>query len=173
MTGEQAQILEAYAAVAAVAVTLIGFGFVHRQLRLGRRAAEAQNHTAVYQIAFENYRKLIDAPHLRKYFYDGAPLPADDLMRSQVLAFAEIFCDFFEFVLIERSTMNRQIHEAWVAYMRDLLANSPALQSFVNDRRHQYTAEFLSECDSARRRAAPIVVSPPVAVVPQSTTATC
>lgn len=153
MSVEQAQVVASWAAVASVIVALVGFGLIHRQLRLSRRAAEAYNHTAVYQIAFDIYMKLVDNPNVRGCFYDGLALPTDEIERHKVLSFAELFCDFFEYILIEKGTMNRKMFMSWDAYMADMFRTSVAIQHFVNSRRHQYTAEFLAVYDAAYRHS--------------------
>jgi hypothetical protein len=143
------RVVQAATSVCGVLISLAGFAFVARQIHLARKAISQNTHARVYDMGQAVYGRFIDSPGLRPYFYDGVPLTDNYLERQKVFAASELLCDYFEYILIERSAMDLRIYDSWRAYMSDIFRRSPSIRSFIEDRRHQYTPEFNAEFDSA------------------------
>jgi hypothetical protein len=138
--------IQAWGTVAAALITLIGFGFVGWQIRQQRLTLENQTRWEVYQLSFALYKMLVDAPELRKYFYDKVPMPPESEARDRVMAAAELFLDYFENIWLSKKerTLDADTWAVWRDYMQYLHTQSPALKEFIAVHSARYNRDFRS-----------------------------
>ena len=145
-------ICEALAAVASAIVSFVGFLFVVIQLRQNQNSIDGQTHAQVYQLNQGIYNMLIEHPDLRPYFYENKDMPIDEPERSKVLAAAELLADLFEYVVLNEKSLNAEIRDSWLEYMRLMYHTSQCLRDFLASREASYSARFLEIIGHYQRR---------------------
>lgn len=135
--------------VAGAVISLLGFVFVIRQLRHNRMAIEAQTEAHIYGMGLEAYKVMIEHPELGPYIYEGQPLPAYGRERYQAFSAFEMFCDYFEFIILQEDSVSADVRDSWIRYMTKLFQSSVALQEFIYTRQEQYTPQFLATYQKA------------------------
>jgi hypothetical protein len=130
--------------VAAALISLLGFVFVIRQLRYTRQAIETQTQAQIYSMGLEAYKIMIEHPELGRYFYDNAPLPQSGTERHKACSVFELFCDYFEYIILQKGAVSEDVRASWMRYMEHLFQSSVAMREFVAGRKHQYTPQFLA-----------------------------
>lgn len=139
--------------VAGALISLLGFAFVIRQMRYTRQAIETQTQAQIYNMGLDAYQTLIAHPELGVYFYGEARLPVDETERYRVFAAFEIFCDYFEYIILQKGSVSEDVRDSWMRYMTALFRRSPAMREFIEGRRDQYTPQFIAVYDRAVRSA--------------------
>jgi hypothetical protein len=139
--------------VAAAIISLMGFVFVIRQLRYTRQAIETQTQAQIYNMGLEAYKVVIENPELGQYIYDGVALPRSGPERHKALSAFELFCDYFEYIILQEGAVAADVRDSWIRYMEKLFTSSVALQEFVNARKDQYTPQFNAVFERAVRPA--------------------
>lgn len=150
-----AQIVTAIVAVIGILFT----GWQAMALRQALDRTDRQNNlaawTAVTQQALALDDIFIERPLTQKYFYDGAPIPADPAEAALIRAIAVKVVDTFEniadiviYMPPDRTTVPGQsigrrevgmfYREAWENYIVDTFRSSPAACEVVALRGHQY-----------------------------------
>ena len=129
---------------AAAMISLVGFVFVIRQLRYTRQAIESQTQAQIYGMGLEAYKVFIEHPELGRYLYDGAPLPAAGDERHKVISAFEMFCDYFEYIVLQEGAVAAEVRDSWIRYMEKTFRHSAALQEFIATNREQYTPQLLA-----------------------------
>jgi hypothetical protein len=81
------------------------------------------------------YRVFIDYPELRRYFYEGAPMPAASRKRARVLTVAEMIADTVDSVILDAATRvaTGEHRDDWNDYIRHILAHSPTLVGLASE----------------------------------------
>lgn len=130
--------------VAGALISLVGFVFLSLQLRHNRQAIEAQTEAHIYSMGLEAYKVMIEHPEIGPYIYEGQPLPAHGPQRYQAFSAFELFCDYFEFIILQEDSVSPDVRDSWIRYMTKLFQSSVALQQFVYTRQDQYTPQFLA-----------------------------
>jgi hypothetical protein len=137
--------------LAAAVISLVGFVFVIRQLRYTRQAIETQTQAQIYNMGLEAYKIVIEHPELGQYIYDGAALPKSGPERHKALSAFELFCDYFEYIILQDGAVSSDVRDSWIRYMEKLFQRSIALQEFVSARKDQYTPQFYAVFERAVR----------------------
>jgi hypothetical protein len=121
--------------------------FLARQTRESARQSVLANQIAGLQAKSEIYSavdrilyQFLMFPHLRKYFYEGIEIPAEDEVgsdsgvRDQVLTFAELFCDAIETGLDTYRSVDpaADFRSPMDAYAHDIVEGSPAIRYLVS-----------------------------------------
>jgi hypothetical protein len=109
------------------------------QTRLANQIAGSQAKSEIYGKVDRIQYHFLEHPELRKYFYDGAELPAgssdlsETILRERVLTFAELFADAIERGLDTYKSVDpaSDFRSPMEVYTRDMLAKSPALRTLV------------------------------------------
>jgi GNAT superfamily N-acetyltransferase len=86
---------------------------------------------------------FVDKPHLRKFFYSGedyTSLQGDSL--HQVLAMAELLCDFMENALQHESFDSKKVAGEWRDYCAALMRDSSAIRAYLHEYEHWYSVEI-------------------------------
>lgn len=131
-------------AILTVLISIIGFGFIYRQIIQTQKTIEQSNHTAIYAISAEFYRFLADNSKLRPYFYDGKEFNIEHNMSDQILIVCEMLTDIFEFVIIEHKSLHPSIYNTWISYIHLIYTNSPAFRYYIDKYESSYSEELLS-----------------------------
>lgn len=143
------EIVSALAALGSLA-TALSLVYVALQTREARRQSELANrlaklgaHDRLTDLTVQIDVLFVHNPHLRKYFYSGegfGELVGDDL--HQVLAMAELLCDFMENALQHESFDSEKITGEWRDYCFALLRDSSAIRAFLHENEHWYSPEI-------------------------------
>ena len=112
-------------------VTLVGFLLLRNQMRAERRALETQTSWQMYETSISILTVFVEHPEIRPYFYDNRPAPAEEPLRSRVLATAELVADHMESVVLSRDAVEVNTRSVWVRYMQGLYRRSPVLRAFL------------------------------------------
>ena len=133
-----AQTAVAVASYPIIAASLIVYVVQARQMLRQTTTLAASHNGLIYQHLAAQMasidRLFVDLPHLRPFFYEGAPLPQAEPDRSQVVGVAEMFIDFVDsYVVVQRVACGpdgvvREALDLWIRYFRDLAATSPAIR---------------------------------------------
>ncbi|MCX4823209.1 hypothetical protein OG883_25640 [Streptomyces sp. NBC_01142] len=72
---------------------------------------------------------LYQAPHLAKYFHEGAPIPAESSTeRTQVLLLAHMYADCLDYgLMIKGLAPEAGAYDCWDTYAEGRLSSSPAI----------------------------------------------
>jgi hypothetical protein len=152
IAGADMNVASAVGQWAGVMATLIGFGFVLRQLAHEKEAQE--NHTKelagqtswmVYSNGLATLNVFFEHPEVRRYFYeDGVPTPTGH-EREKVFAAAELLLDHWEGTFFSEE-LKDNINVLWYTYMIGMYGQSPSLQEFLKHENegYRYCASFIS-----------------------------
>ncbi len=79
-------------------------------------------------------RLFVDIPELRPYFYNDQDVPADEPMRAQVLATAELIVDLADSVssMMRHSQLDLSDQAAWAEALA-VYGRSPAVRLIIED----------------------------------------
>jgi len=112
-------------------VTAGGFLLVRNQLKSDREALETQTSWEIYNAGSAIMQMFVKHPECRPYLYDQLPVPADEPLRSRVLALIELVCDHMENIILHRTALDAETYQVWVLYMQGLYNRSPAMRAFL------------------------------------------
>jgi hypothetical protein len=107
------------------------------QSRLANQIAGSQAKSEIYGAVDRIQYHFLAYPTLRKYFYDGAEMPDDDVdegaLRERVLTFAELFVDALERGLDTYRSVDpaADFQSPMDRYTRDIWSTSPAVRYLV------------------------------------------
>jgi hypothetical protein len=144
-------ILQAIGTLAGAIISIVGFLLLWRQIKLTNETLKQNNQTSIYTISAEIYKYLADNSHLRPYFHENKKLEENDPNTQQLLVFCEVLADFFEFVIVKKSTLDRNFIEPWEFYMRKIYKNSPVFRKYIEESGEQYTEPLKKILFSAER----------------------
>lgn len=143
-------------------VTVAGFAFIWTQLRAERKSLETQTSWQVYETSTSILNVFVEYPEVRPYFYDQQPLPAEEPLRSRVLATVELFADHLENIVLSREALDPATYQVWVRYMQGLYRKSPALRGFLAPEQegYRYSETFLGLLQQADVPGLPVALPP-------------
>lgn len=132
-------ILIAIATIIGIVGVTAGLIFNAYQIRILASQGKTQNEIAKAASIYNGvtglssfYRVFVDYPGLRKYFYDGAPVPSDQEELDRVIPLAEMLADTIDSVLRTIYRFGEQEdHSDWTTYTEYMLDRSPTLKSLV------------------------------------------
>jgi hypothetical protein len=133
------QALLSLGALLGVAVALV------YQARMATHAASA-NIATVYQNIAQQMHEInllfVEKPELKRFFYEGAPLPDDGLERIQILSIAEAIVDFMDNFVTQSPFLKQDLVVGWEDYFCDLYRRSPAIQTYWAERGPWYATNM-------------------------------
>jgi hypothetical protein len=126
---------------AAVVVTLY---LLHVENRLSERALKEGVLVPLKLQQLEIDKIFIEKPHLRKYFYEDAPiLDPKSEETAQALAMAEYILDHFAAILPHTTVKGKRLTSTiWRNYIRDSFAQSRVLSDTLRTRQQWYPDEL-------------------------------
>ena len=134
------------AALGFIAV-IVSLFFLIRQTRFVAKTLKAALVDSLSNRQYDIDKLFIDQPEIRKYFYDGADTPTTGSVEyARVTATAEYILDFFVMVLIQKDEYTDLLpRDWWLAYIKDMLTNSPVLCEVLEHRKEWYRKEELHD----------------------------
>lgn len=136
-------VLQGIGTLASAIISLFGFAFIYWQIRQTNDGIEKQNHASIYNMGFELFKIFVEHQELRPYFYDGKNLEKNDDNFQKVMAIAELHADFFEYIILEQYSIDREMKLTMIKYMKRLFKSSDALRKFLTEYSDCYNSEFL------------------------------
>lgn len=131
----------AWPAVAQVLASVIGFFFVGYQLFLLGRNTRGSAQDRLYAHYMEVCKLFMQNPHLRPYFYDNMPVPADDRkLRAEVDVMCEAIWGLIEHSVVQKCNLpNDGWNGCWLPYARERVERSNELTKFFDLNVNWYT----------------------------------
>lgn len=123
------QLAQLATAIATLLIMVSAF-LVYRQVREAANTVRAQVFDATAGRILELSRLFVEHPELRPYFNDGLDSKdAEEPLRSQVLAVAEMHLDFFDTELLRARTFPAALRglPSFKPWIRGLFRSSPAM----------------------------------------------
>jgi hypothetical protein len=123
-----------------IVLIIVSIILVWIQINDLRKSVQNQTYQSVYETEFDLFKYLLDHPEDKPYFYDNkhfAPTgnpEADKKERDRLNTLAEWWCDFFDDVHQQKSTMKESTFEKWRQFMKDIYATSPLLREHIERR---------------------------------------
>lgn len=137
---------EAITSFGTMFISLVGFGFIIYQIRQVNKSIRNSTMNTIHSRAFENMKILFENPEIRPYFYEGKKYKKNDKVDYQkILIFAEFVADYFQQILLQSDTMNKESQKKWNFFIQDIICNSPELQKHLFKNKEWYTKEII-EC---------------------------
>lgn len=129
-----ADTIQAYATVAGLALAAVGLPLVLIQLAELQRSVRSAAHAAIYEheVAFRS--ELVERPHLRRYFFDGADIDPDDAEFARVVTLAEMFLNYLEHMVVTIDSVGRGNRPSIERFVSSALAQSPILRRQLESR---------------------------------------
>lgn len=144
---EMGELGEFFTAIVGV-LTLL---FISFQIRDFRKTVRGQTYQAVYSEMLRLDQFFLDYVELREHFYDGKTLAEDPKIQSQAKIAAEMICDFFDNLFLQRLIIDPQEFKEWEQYMIRLVINSPILDKSMRSHNKWYSPEFLERMEELRK----------------------
>jgi len=107
-----------------------------------RKTVQNQTYQAVYSEMLNIDRFFFENWELRRHFYEGQELAKDEKTQVQAGIVAELFCDLFDDVYHQRSTMPPKTFKEWRIYMGDLFEVCPTLKRTMELRLKWYPRDY-------------------------------
>ncbi|HEV2621849.1 MAG TPA: hypothetical protein VGU65_07160 [Frateuria sp.] len=134
-------------------VAALGFLLIRNQLKGDREALETQTSWEIYNVGGSILQIFIANPECRPYFYDGAPAPTEEPLRSKVLAVNELICDHMENIILHRRALDAETYQVWLLYMQGLYNRSPTMRAFLepSSEGYRYSTQLLDLLKQGQR----------------------
>ena len=134
-----AETLQAYASLAGVILALVGLPILIVQIRALQRSIQGRAHGAMYAQGANVRSHLVEYPHLRKYFFDGAEIGPEDEEYDRVVTIAELFLNYLEHIAVMEDSFGRGNRAALQRFVRYTLDRSPVLRRTLAENRPAYS----------------------------------
>ncbi|MCB9230593.1 MAG: GNAT family N-acetyltransferase [Bacteroidia bacterium] len=134
-------VAQAIAAISGAVISFLGFFFIVRQIQQTNKNLKQNNHIAIYSLNTDIYKFFAENSELRPYFHENKA-PKKKVL-NKILSVSEMFADFFEFILIEKKSLSKDIQQPWENYMAHIFINSPGFRHFIRSNKENYCQELL------------------------------
>lgn len=141
-------------ALVAIAVNVVGFYFVIRQIRQQALATRGDTYTNLCSLSYDILRLLAERPHLYPYFYERKPLAEAGEHRVEVLCCCEMIANYCDNTALQRENIPDHVWQRWRNFVREQIALSVVLQDFMREYRTWYSpevGEILAEMNAGGR----------------------
>jgi hypothetical protein len=128
-------------AVVAIAVNVVGFYFVIRQIRQQALATRGDTYTNLCGLSYDILRMMAERPHLYPYFYERKPLAEAGEHRVEVLCCCEMIANYCDNTALQRENIPDHVWQRWRNFVREQIALSIVLQDFMREYRAWYSPE--------------------------------
>ncbi|MDX2648458.1 hypothetical protein PV341_33790 [Streptomyces sp. PA03-1a] len=133
---------EAFAAVIGSTVALVGLVSVVVQLRHVTEGLRSSARQATYGIGVQIKLTLIEYPHLRPFFFEDAPVPANHPDASRIASLAELYCIYFQEIMEQSHNVSPRNRAAWHSLVRSMYETSPPIRLQFERRLSWYATEL-------------------------------
>ncbi len=141
--------LRTIAVLAGIALQLLALMVVIYQLSRLNLSIRISAQAAVYQQATDARAFLVQYPELRKYFFDGVTANHDSEDYSRAKTVAEMFLNYMEHLILQRSSLRSADWIAWQNFARKTLCNSPILREVLIEQQEAYCSELIELCNQS------------------------
>jgi hypothetical protein len=131
--------LQVYIALAGLGLAFVGLPLLYVQLRGVTRSVQSGAHAALYSQGADFRAHLVEYPHLRKYFFDGADIDEDDGEFDRVVTIAELFLNHLEHIAVLGDTFGNRNRPALDRFCRVALERSPIVRRHLARNRASYS----------------------------------
>lgn len=148
-----AETWQAVAAIGTMLAAVVGLYFLVVELRALQRSVQGGAHAAIYAQAADFRAHLVERPHLRKYFFDGAPVEPDHPEHDRIVTIAELFLNYLEYIAVMGDSFGRGNREALDRFARTALERSPVLRERLQANPASYSEalrRYLNPSESPR-----------------------
>jgi len=133
------EVLQVYVSIGGLLLALVGVPLLFVQLRDVKRSVQSAAHAALYSQGADLRSHLVEYPHLRKYFFDGAEITADHEDFDRVVTVAELFLNHLEHIAVLGDSFGKENRPALERFCRVALDRSPVLRNHLAGNRAAYS----------------------------------
>ena len=135
--------IQLFISLCGLVIAIIGIPLLYFQLRDLRNSSQIAAHSATYEQAAAFRGHLVEHPHLRKYFFDGVPLPADSPDYDRAISIAEVFLNYLEYIAVLRDNFGKENDHALESFVLAALAGSPLMSNHLATHPRLYSEKLL------------------------------
>lgn len=135
--------VQAWAGIAAVVVTITGFGLVFRQIALVRRTLNSQANAVLSDQSLSILQFIAANPETYDYLYNSKPLTSSDPNFVVVRCLCEMVANYADMVVAMMPDLHPDVAKRWERFITDTVSCSPALRDHFRDHRLWYSDEVL------------------------------
>ncbi|MFM9170985.1 MAG: hypothetical protein ACKOTD_12985, partial [Phycisphaerales bacterium] len=106
-------------ALVAIAVNVVGFYFVVRQIRQQALATRGDTYTNLCGLSYDILRMMAERPHLYPYFYERKPLAEAGEHRVEVLCCCEMIANYCDNTALQRENIPDHVWQRWRNFVRE------------------------------------------------------
>ena len=128
-------------ALVAIAVNVVGFYFVIRQIRQQALATRGDTYTNLCGLSYDILLMMAERPHLYTYFYERKQLAEAGEHRVEVLCCCEMIANYCDNTALQRENIPDHVWQRWRNFVREQIALSVVLQDFMREYRAWYSPE--------------------------------
>ena len=126
-----------------VLIAIVGIPLLYFQLRDLRQSLQVAAHSATYEQAAAFRAHLVEYPHLRKFFFGGVVLAADNPDYDRAISIAETFLNYLEYIAVLKDNFGKENDPALDSFIRTTLAGSPLLHHHLAGHPKLYSDKLL------------------------------
>lgn len=126
-----------------VVIAIVGIPLLYFQLRDLRHSSQIAAHSATYEQAAAFRTHLVEYPHLRKFFFGGEILTADNPDYDRAISIAETFLNSLEYIAVLKDTFGKENDPALESFIRATLEGSPLLRHHLANHPELYSGKLL------------------------------
>lgn len=134
-----AELLQVYIGLLGLALAFVGLPFLFAQLRDLKRSVQSSAHAALYAQGADVRAHLIEYPHLRKYFFDGAEIAREHEDYDRVVTIAELFLNHLEHIAVLGDSFGQENRPGLDRFCTVALQRSPILRTHLEQNRSSYS----------------------------------
>jgi hypothetical protein len=128
-------------AVASIAVNMVGFYFVIRQIRQQALATRGETYTNLCGLSYEILQMMASRPHLDPCFYERKPLADAGEHRVEVLCCCEMIANYCDNTALQRENIPDHVWQRWRNFIVEQIRLSVVLQDFMTEYKGWYSPE--------------------------------
>jgi len=137
-------LIQTYAALGTLVVTIVGLALVIIQLRQLGQSVHGAAHAAMYEQGAAFRAHLVSFPHLRRFFFERARIEPEEEDYARVITIAEQFLNQLEQIAVTMDSLGRQNRAKLESFIKDALDKSPLLKRHLAENRARYSEALLA-----------------------------
>jgi hypothetical protein len=137
-------IIEAIGTIVSSIVSILGLIFIVKQLKQLNLTLRSHDHGAIFSMAFNLNKMLVDNPEFIPVFLENVTIPATDKNHFKAKAIVIIALDFYEYVFEERENLSVNMNATWLAFMQDIYCTNAMLRQLVYEQEYYLDPEFIT-----------------------------
>jgi len=128
--------LDFFISIISLLIALGGFFLLFVQLRQINKSIISSTQSNIYVHANFAREMLLNDPKLRKYFYSNHVVDVKESSDEyqKIILIAEIYANYFEHIVVQKSSLNKKDWESWINWMQSIYYNSPVLKDMITEK---------------------------------------